>query len=55
MFKVIRLLYSISEARIYWFAIYQTHYLTNLGIKTSNFDLYLLITREREAFSITGI
>ena len=48
-------MYGISEAGVHWFAIYQVHHLTNLGMKISSFDPYLLITKEREAFGITSI
>ncbi len=55
MFKVIWLLYGISEAGVYWFAIYQVYYLINFDIKISSFDPYLLITKEGEMFDMTDI
>ena len=51
---VLKLLYRIPEAKIYWWAIYYKHYKKKLFIIISTYNPYFLITT-KEAFGLVGI
>lgn len=54
--RVVKPLYGIIKAGIYWFTIYQGHYITNRDIRVSTFDSYLfIIISGLEYFAIVGI
>jgi hypothetical protein len=53
---VIKPLYSIPKAGTYWFGTYHKHHREKLRIKTSTYDLCLLITKDKEGpFGLVGI
>ena len=56
IFKVIKLLYGVLEARTHWFRTYYQHYRVKLEIETSTYDPYLLITKELNGlFRVVGM
>ncbi len=48
VFKIVKPLYSITEARNHWFRTYYSHYYNELGIEPSTYDLCLLTTIDKE-------
>jgi hypothetical protein len=52
---VIRPLYEIAEAGIYWWAIYSKHHRNKLFIAISIYDPCLLIIITENGFGIVGI
>jgi hypothetical protein len=52
---VIRPLYKIAKAGIYWWAIYSKHYKDKLFMAISTYDLCLLITTTENGFGIVKI
>jgi hypothetical protein len=53
---VVRLLYGAAELGLYWFKTYYNHHKDKLKMRTSTYDLCLLITDEgQEVFGITGL
>ena len=56
IFKVMRPLYGIAEAGMHWFNTYHTHHRVKLGMKTSTFDLCLLMTHDKNGpFGLVGL
>jgi hypothetical protein len=58
--RIIKLLYSIVEAGVYWWVIYYKHHREKLNIITSIYNAYLFITNnknivKKKAFSITTL
>ena len=53
--KIIKPLYSILEARTYWFRTYNKHYKEKLRIESSTYDLCLLILIKDKIFGIVRI
>jgi hypothetical protein len=55
--RVIRPLYSIIKLGVYWWITYQNHHRDFLGMTTSSFNLYLLITDQAgiDSFGIIDI
>src|SRR6266699_3675955 len=51
--KVLKPLYSVLEARNYWFKTYYAHYVKNLNITQLTYNLYLLYSNK--PFSIIGL
>lgn len=51
--KVVKPLYSVPEARNYWFAIYHNHHIDKLKMKQSIYNLCLLY--RLDLFSIVGL
>jgi hypothetical protein len=53
---VVKLLYDMAEAGVYWFFTYFKHYVEKLQITTSTYDLCLLVTKESaEGFGVMGM
>jgi hypothetical protein len=52
---VIRPLYEIAEAGIYWWATYSKHHKDKLFMTTSTYDPCLLITTIKNRFGIVGM
>jgi hypothetical protein len=50
-----KLLYRIPEAGTHWWAIYYKHHREKLVIAMFTYDLCLLITTTKAAFSVVGI
>jgi len=53
IFKIVKLLYSISKADNYWFKIYYIYYFNKLDISQSIYNLYLLY--RNKLFEIIGL
>ena len=53
---MIKPLYGIAEAGVYWWTTYHGHHCKELGMSTSTYDLCLLITNSStSAFGIVGM
>ena len=48
VFKIVKPLYGIVEARNHWFGTYHSHHCNELGMEPSTYDLCLLTTVNKE-------
>ena len=53
--KVMKPLYGLAEAGAHWYQTYVSHHKDNLGMTYSPYDPCFLITKEGEAFGMTGM
>ncbi len=52
---VLKLLYGVPEAGMYWWATYLKYYKEKLSIESSTYDPCLLISTNKERFGIIAI